>query len=55
VLEFGTEQLLNETGVGERMQREGILHPGVVMRFGGSDHRIDFADLVGRRSRRARL
>jgi p-hydroxybenzoate 3-monooxygenase len=48
VLEFGTEQLLNETGVGERMRREGILHPGVVMRFGGADHRIDFADLVGK-------
>src|ERR1700674_3516833 len=33
VLEYGTEQLLNESGVGERMRREGLLHPGVVMRF----------------------
>ena len=33
VLEYGTEQLLNDSGVGERMRREGILHPGVVMRF----------------------
>jgi p-hydroxybenzoate 3-monooxygenase len=32
VLEYGTEQLLNKSGVGERMRREGLLHPGVVMR-----------------------
>lgn len=48
VLEYGTEQLLNDAGVGERMRREGMLHPGVVMRFGGADHRIDLADLVGK-------
>ena len=48
VLEYGTEQLLEKSGVGERMRREGILHPGVVMRFGRADHRIDFADLVGK-------
>jgi p-hydroxybenzoate 3-monooxygenase len=48
VLEYGTEQLLENSGVGERMRREGILHPGVVMRFGRADHRIDFADLVGK-------
>jgi p-hydroxybenzoate 3-monooxygenase len=48
VLEYGTEQLLNDSGVGERMRREGMLHPGVVMRFGGVDHRVDFADLVGK-------
>jgi p-hydroxybenzoate 3-monooxygenase len=48
VLEFGTEQLLNDSGVGERMRREGLLHPGVVMRFNCADHRIDFADLVGK-------
>jgi p-hydroxybenzoate 3-monooxygenase len=48
VLEYGTEQLLNESGVGDRMRREGMLHPGVVMRFGRTDHRIDFADLVGK-------
>jgi p-hydroxybenzoate 3-monooxygenase len=48
VLEYGTEQLLNDSGVGERMRHEGMLHPGVVMRFGRADHRIDFADLVGK-------
>jgi p-hydroxybenzoate 3-monooxygenase len=30
------------------MRREGLLHPGVVMRFDRSDHRIDFAELVGK-------
>ena len=48
VLEYGTEQLLNDSGVGERMRREGMLHPGIVMRFGRADHRIDFADLIGK-------
>ena len=48
VLEYGTEQLLNESGIGERMRREGMLHPGVVMRFDRADHRIDFSDLIGK-------
>jgi p-hydroxybenzoate 3-monooxygenase len=48
VLEYGTEQLLNDSGVGERMRREGMRDPGVIMRFGRADHRIDFADLVGK-------
>jgi p-hydroxybenzoate 3-monooxygenase len=48
VLEHGTEQLLNDAGVGERMRREGMPHPGVVMRFDRADHRIDLADLVGK-------
>ncbi len=48
VLEYGTEQLLNDSGVGERMRREGMLHPGVVMRFNRADHRIDFSDLIGK-------
>ena len=48
VLEYGTEQLLNDSGVGERMRREGMRHPGVIMRFERADHRIDFADLVGK-------
>jgi p-hydroxybenzoate 3-monooxygenase len=48
VLEYGTEQMLNDSGVGDRMRQEGLLHPGVVMRFGHADHRIDFADLIGK-------
>jgi p-hydroxybenzoate 3-monooxygenase len=48
VLEYTTEQILNDSGVGERMRREGMLHPGVMMRFDRADHRIDFADLIGK-------
>jgi p-hydroxybenzoate 3-monooxygenase len=51
VLEYGTEQLLNDSGVGECMRREGMLHSGVVMRFGGADHRIDFAELISKHVR----
>jgi p-hydroxybenzoate 3-monooxygenase len=47
VLEHGTVELLKATGVGERMQREGAVHRGIELRFGGRGHRIDFADLTG--------
>jgi p-hydroxybenzoate 3-monooxygenase len=48
VLEHETAGLLRETGVGERMDREGAIHEGIELRFGGHGHRIDFADLTGR-------
>jgi len=47
VLEQGTADLLVEMGVGERMKREGLLHSGIELRFGGRGHRIDFQDLTG--------
>src|ERR1700685_4761929 len=47
VLEQGTVDLLKETGVGERLQREGLVHYGVNLRFNQRTHRIDFADLTG--------
>jgi p-hydroxybenzoate 3-monooxygenase len=50
VLEQGTVDLLNESGVGERMRREGLVHDGVILRFGGQSHRIDLAGLTGGRS-----
>ena len=34
-------------GVGERMRREGMVHHGIELRFGGDGHRIDFAALTG--------
>src|SRR5215212_472464 len=46
VLEHGTAELLEEVGVGERMLREGSVHHGIELRFGGRGHRIDFADLT---------
>jgi p-hydroxybenzoate 3-monooxygenase len=48
VLEQGTVRLLEQIGVGERMKRQGLVHEGVALRFEGSDHRIDFADLTGK-------
>jgi p-hydroxybenzoate 3-monooxygenase len=50
VLEQGTVDLLNESGLGERMRREGLTHEGVILRFGGASHRIDLAELTGGRA-----
>jgi p-hydroxybenzoate 3-monooxygenase len=49
VLEQGTVDLLIEAGVGDRMQREGLVHHGIELRFGGRGHRIDFAALAAGR------
>jgi len=49
VLEHGTVDLLNATGLGERMMREGLVHGGIYMRFGGKNHHLDFAELTGKR------
>jgi p-hydroxybenzoate 3-monooxygenase len=49
VLEQGTVDVLNENGLGERMRREGMIHHGIEIRFGGRGHRIDFSELTGGR------
>jgi len=46
VLEQTTVDLLDEAGVGARMHREGLLHDGIELSFGGARHRIDFRDLT---------
>ena len=46
VLEQQTVDLLNEIGVGARMMREGLVHEGIRLRFGGRTCRIDFASLT---------
>ena len=50
VLEQGTVDVLNESGVGGRMMREGFVHHGIVLRFDGRSHRIDLTGLSGGRS-----
>ncbi|HUB78568.1 MAG TPA: 4-hydroxybenzoate 3-monooxygenase [Bryobacteraceae bacterium] len=50
VLEHGTVDLLNVTGLGERLRREGMRHGGVHLCFQGRRHRIDFEELTGGRS-----
>ena len=47
VLEQGTVDLMNETGVGERLGREGLIHRGLELRFGRRGHRIDLYGLTG--------
>ena len=47
VLEQGTVDLLAEHGVGERAQREGIVHHGVELRFNREGHRIVLSELTG--------
>jgi p-hydroxybenzoate 3-monooxygenase len=49
LLEQGTVDLLIETGLGERLKREGLLHHGIKLRFGRRTHRIDFKELAGGR------
>ncbi|HEX8998161.1 MAG TPA: 4-hydroxybenzoate 3-monooxygenase [Ktedonobacterales bacterium] len=50
VLEQGTIDLLRAAGVGDRMDREGLVHHGVELRFGGKGHRIPMSDLTGGRT-----
>jgi p-hydroxybenzoate 3-monooxygenase len=47
VLEQGTVDLMNETGIGERLRREGLVHRGLELRFAGRGHRIDLFGLTG--------
>ena len=50
VLEHAPVELLKRTGVGERLVREGLVHHGIELRFGGRGHRLDFPSLTGGRS-----
>jgi p-hydroxybenzoate 3-monooxygenase len=49
VLEQGTVDLLIESGVGDRLQREALFHDGIYINVFGKRHRIDMAALTGRR------
>jgi p-hydroxybenzoate 3-monooxygenase len=50
LIEQWARDLLIETGVGERMQREGAVHGGIELRFGRRGHRIDLQELSGGRA-----
>ncbi|MET0205275.1 MAG: FAD-dependent monooxygenase, partial [Casimicrobiaceae bacterium] len=47
ILEQVTIDLLDEAGVGERMHKEGLVHGGFEMLYGGRRHRIDLNKLTG--------
>jgi p-hydroxybenzoate 3-monooxygenase len=50
ILEQGTVDVLRAAGAGERMDREGLRHDGIELRYRGERHRIDFPALAGGRS-----
>ena len=50
VLEQGTVDLLDDAGLAGRLHREGLVHEGIELRFGGEGHRIDLAGLTGGRA-----
>jgi p-hydroxybenzoate 3-monooxygenase len=48
VLEWGTVETLRAARVGDRMDREGVVHDGVGLSFSGRHVRIDFKGLTGK-------
>jgi p-hydroxybenzoate 3-monooxygenase len=50
VLEQGSVDMLTQSGVGERLRREGLVHHGIELRFDGEGHRIDMTALTSGRS-----
>jgi p-hydroxybenzoate 3-monooxygenase len=50
VLEQGTVDLLVEAGIGERLQREGLVHHGIGIQFDGERHRIPLSELTDGRT-----
>src|SRR5512141_952881 len=50
ILEQVCIDLLDEAGVGARVHREGLVHDGFAMLFGGTRHRVDMKALTGGKS-----
>jgi p-hydroxybenzoate 3-monooxygenase len=48
VLEQTTVELLEQAGVAERLQREGLAHTAIELAFDGQLHKIDFQALTGK-------
>lgn len=48
LLEWTTVELLREAGIGDFVQREGLVHDGFELAFEGGSHRIDLKGLTGR-------
>ena len=48
VIEQGAVALLEAAGAAERLHREGLVHEGTEIIFGGQRHRIDFKALTGK-------
>src|SRR3954463_6018442 len=50
MLEQGTVDVLRRSGVGARLDREGLTHHGLELRFGGAAHRIPLTELTAGRT-----
>ncbi|MGV9626237.1 4-hydroxybenzoate 3-monooxygenase [Streptomyces sp. NPDC003487] len=50
ILEQGTVDVLRAAGAAERMDREGLRHDGIELRFDRRRHRVDFPSLTGGKS-----
>src|ERR1700728_4786281 len=50
LLEDGTVRLLRATGLGDRLDAEGLPHGGIYLQFAGERHHLDFRDLAGGRA-----
>ena len=50
VLEQSTVDLMTESGVGQRVKRDGFVHQGIELRFRNRGHRINFYELTGGRT-----
>ncbi|MCZ4587590.1 4-hydroxybenzoate 3-monooxygenase [Rhodococcus opacus] len=48
ILEHGTVEVLREAGLADRLNREGLPHEGISLRFDEEDHRIPITELTGR-------
>jgi p-hydroxybenzoate 3-monooxygenase len=46
LMENWVAQMLIETGVGERLKREAMVHDGIFLAFNAAPHKLDFTDLV---------
>ncbi|MDT0341262.1 4-hydroxybenzoate 3-monooxygenase [Streptomyces litchfieldiae] len=49
ILEQGTVEALRAVGAADRLEREGIPHEGIELRFSRRSHRVDFPSLTGGR------
>ena len=48
LMEHWTARMLIDTGVGERLQREAMVHDGITISFKGEARHIDFHKLIGK-------
>ena len=48
MLEPATAQLLRDTGLGRRLDAEGLEHDGIYLQFAGERHHMNFRELAGK-------